>query len=71
MKNDADDGKPRADQPGAAPDRSGKVSHPGMMGDGTMEQDLNEPGDPAARVTREDVEEAFGQKGGKDDRKPR
>jgi hypothetical protein len=41
------------------------VSHPGMMGDGTEEQNLNEPGEPAARITEEEVEEAFGKKPGK------
>ena len=35
--------------------------HPGMMGDGTEEQNLNQPGDPDARITAEEVEEAFGQ----------
>jgi hypothetical protein len=35
------------------------VSHPGMMGDGTEEQNLNEPGDPKARISRKEVEEAF------------
>jgi hypothetical protein len=29
--------------------RSG-VAHPGMMGDGTEEQNLDERGDPAARI---------------------
>ena len=33
--------------------------HPGMMGDGTEEQNLNQPGNPAARVTEEDVKAAF------------
>ena len=34
--------------------------HPGMMGDGTEEQNLNQPGDPKARITEEEVDEAFG-----------
>jgi hypothetical protein len=38
------------------------VSHPGMMGDGTEEQNLNEPGDPAARIKKEEVDAAFGKK---------
>ncbi len=29
------------------------------MGDGTEEQNLNEPGNPDARVTREEVAAAF------------
>ena len=28
------------------------VAHPGMMGDGTEEQNLNEPGNPAARIKK-------------------
>jgi hypothetical protein len=35
------------------------VVHPGMMGDGTEEQNLNEPGEPGARIKKEDVEAAF------------
>ena len=33
--------------------------HPGMLGDGTEEQNLNQAGDPSARITNEEVEEAF------------
>jgi hypothetical protein len=33
--------------------------YPGMMGDGTEEQNLNQPGNPAARITEADVEDAF------------
>lgn len=36
--------------------------HPGMMGDGTEEQNLNQPGQPEKRITKEEVEEAFGGK---------
>jgi hypothetical protein len=36
------------------------VAHPGMMGDGTEEQNLNERGDPAARIKKNDVDAAFG-----------
>jgi hypothetical protein len=35
------------------------VAHPGMMGDGTEEQNLNQPGNPAARIKKEDVDAAF------------
>jgi hypothetical protein len=42
--------------------RQPKVSHPGMMGDGTEEQNLNEEGDPSARIDRTEVEAAFGKK---------
>ena len=33
--------------------------HPGMMGDGTEEQNLGQEGDPAARITEQDVKAAF------------
>ena len=42
-------------------------SRPGMMGDGTQEQNLNEPGSPAARITRQEVEAAFREEQGSDD----
>ena len=35
--------------------------HPGMMGDGTEEQNLNQKGDPGARFTEAEVKEAFGE----------
>ncbi|MDX7952774.1 DUF2934 domain-containing protein [Lichenihabitans sp. Uapishka_5] len=34
--------------------------HPGMMGDGTEEQNLGQPGNPAARIGEDEVREAFG-----------
>ncbi|MFZ2066209.1 MAG: hypothetical protein WAV27_09525 [Xanthobacteraceae bacterium] len=37
-----------------------KVSHPGMMGDGTEEQSLGERGNPAARIKKKEVVAAFG-----------
>jgi hypothetical protein len=36
------------------------VAHPGMMGDGTEEQNLNERGNPAARIKKKEVVAAFG-----------
>jgi hypothetical protein len=36
-----------------------KDLYPGMMGDGTEEQNLNQRGNPKARITEEEVEEAF------------
>jgi hypothetical protein len=36
-----------------------KISHPGMMGDGTEEQNLNERGNPAARIKKDEVDAAF------------
>lgn len=34
-------------------------TRPGMLGDGTEEQNLGQPGDPSARITKDDVEAAF------------
>jgi hypothetical protein len=39
-----------------------RISHPGMMGDGTKEQSLNEHGNPAARIKKDEVETAFDKK---------
>jgi hypothetical protein len=36
------------------------VSKPGMMGDGTEEQNLDQPGNPAARIKEDEVAGAFG-----------
>lgn len=44
--------------------------HPGMMGDGTEEQNLNQKGDPRARITEDEVEDAFKDKIGKPTAKP-
>jgi hypothetical protein len=47
----------------SVPKDSGKkadVSHPGMMGDGTEEQNLDEAGDPAARIKKDELDAAFG-----------
>ena len=35
------------------------IDHPGMMGDGTEEQNLGERGNPAARIQRKEVAAAF------------
>ena len=40
--------------------KKSKVSHPGMMGDGTEEQNLDERGNPAARIKKDEVDAAFG-----------
>lgn len=37
-----------------------KTAHPGMMGDGTEEQNLGQPGDPNSRIKKSDVDAAFG-----------
>ena len=34
--------------------------HPGMMGDGTEEQNLGQPGNPEARIKKDEVDAAFG-----------
>jgi hypothetical protein len=39
-----------------------KVSHPGMMGDGTEEQNLGQRGNPAARIKKKEVTAAFGKR---------
>jgi hypothetical protein len=44
-----------------------KDPHPGMMGDGTEEQNLNQPGDPSKRITEDEVKDAFRDKSGKPD----
>ena len=43
--------------------------HPGMMGDGTEEQNLGQKGDPSARITEAEVKEAFKDGGAKPDAK--
>ena len=43
-----------------APNKSAKIINPGMMGDGTEEQSLNEPGDPPDRIKADEVNAAFG-----------
>ena len=40
--------------------KEAKVSHPGMMGDGTEEQNLDERGKPAARIKKVEVDATFG-----------
>jgi hypothetical protein len=36
------------------------VNHPGMMGDGTEEQNLGQKGNPDARIKKDEVDAAFG-----------
>ena len=43
-------------------DKKKTEKHPGMMGDGTEEQNLNQAGDPSARITKKDVDAAFAEK---------
>lgn len=35
------------------------VTTPGVLGDGTEEQNLGQPGDPSKRITEDEVDEAF------------
>jgi len=37
-----------------------RASYPGMMGDGTEEQNLGQIGDPSARIGQDEVQQAFG-----------
>jgi hypothetical protein len=43
--------------------------HPGMMGDGTEEQNLGQPGNPDARIKEDEVDEAFANDANKDTNK--
>jgi hypothetical protein len=55
--------KPTSKTP--AKDTGKKDTHPGMMGDGTEEQNLGQRGDPAARIKKDEVDAAFGKDGKK------
>ena len=50
------------DKIAAAQEKLPKTSPDGMLGDGTEEQNLNQPGNPAARIKQDEVEAAFGDK---------
>jgi hypothetical protein len=41
------------------PKKNSATPHPGMMGDGTEEQNLGQPGNPAARIKKDEVDAAF------------
>ena len=43
-------------------------SQPGVLGDQTEEQNLGQPGNPSARITKDEVEAAFGKDKPKDDK---
>ncbi len=53
-------------------DKKTNDSLPGVMGDGTEEQNLGQPGHPEARITEAEVKDAFGKadKPAKDGAKP-
>ena len=40
--------------------KQAEIAHPGMMGDGSEEQNLDELGNPSARIKETDVDAAFG-----------
>jgi hypothetical protein len=42
--------------------KPGRVAYPGMMGDGTEEQNLNQRGNPKARIRKKEVATAFRKK---------
>jgi hypothetical protein len=48
--------KPASGQPKKKP----ATAHPGMMGDGTEEQNLGQKSNPAARIKKDEVDAAFG-----------
>jgi hypothetical protein len=41
------------------PKKNPATPHPGMMGDGTEEQNLGQPGNQAARIKKDEVDAAF------------
>lgn len=50
----------KAKTPGKSSKSSTGRSHPGMMGDGTEEQNLGQKGKPKARIGQAEVKAAFG-----------
>jgi hypothetical protein len=42
--------------------KQARDAHPGMMGDGTEEQNLGQRGNPAARIKKKEVAAAFGKR---------
>ena len=51
--------KPVAKSKPKVTNQQARSPHPGMMGDGTEEQNLNQQGNPEARITQDDVDGAF------------
>jgi hypothetical protein len=47
------------------PTKTPAEKHPGMMGDGTEEQNLGQPGNPTARIKKDEVDAAFAKDGKK------
>ena len=57
---------PSGDSQGRGEDRDHGNLHVGMMGDETEEQNLGQVGDPSARITADEVQEAFSSHSRKD-----
>jgi hypothetical protein len=51
--------RPETDMTSNPKDPNKNPPHPGMMGDGTEEQNLGQPGNPAARIKKDEVAAAF------------
>jgi hypothetical protein len=49
-------------KPSPSTDKKPADKHEGMMGDGTEEQNLNQPGTPGARIEKDEVTAAFEKK---------
>jgi hypothetical protein len=49
-------------KPSPSADKKSADMHKGMMGDGTEEQNLNQPGTPGARIEKDEVTAAFEKK---------
>ena len=49
----------KADSKNTHKDAKTAKTHPGMMGDGTEEQNLGQHGNPAARIKKDEVDAAF------------
>ncbi len=49
-------------KPSPPSDKKPADKHIGMMGDGTEEQNLNQPGTPGARIKKDEVTAAFEKK---------
>jgi len=63
MSNKAD--SKNTDKDAKTNDAKTSEKHPGMMGDGTEEQNLGQPGNPGARIKKDEVDAAFNKDGKK------
>ena len=53
---------PMTNKPSLSTEKKSADKHNGMMGDGTEEQNLNQPGIPGARIKKAEVTAAFEKK---------